>query len=201
MPLIRPFFIATVLLAFALPGAASAPEDCPSIGDGTARLACYDAKYRPATVETTASAWTVRTETSVIDDSTSVFLSTEAEAPITNRFGQRQVPTMLLRCDENTTAATIYFGGHFMADIQGYGDVTFRVDDRPAIERSLDVSTSNQHLGYWSGGQAIPFIKSLFGGKALLVRATPFNENPVTFTLPIAGLEEAIAPLREACHW
>jgi len=180
---------------------AQAAEDCTAVADDARRLACYDARYRPATVETTSQAWSVRTETSPVDDTANVYVESRATAPITDRFGQSHYPSMVLRCQENTTAVSIYFGGLFMAGIQGYGEIIFRVDDKPAFNRTFEESTSNEHLGLWSGGRAIPFIRTLFGGTALLVRATPFNENPTTFTLPIAGLEEAVKPLREACHW
>lgn len=52
-----------------------------------------------------------------------------------------------------------------------------------------------------SGGQTIPVIQEMFDAEQLTVRATPFNESTITVQFPIAGLQEAIEPLREACNW
>lgn len=182
-------------------GIAGAQEDCTDIADNAARLSCYDAKYRPATASSTVSRWVVRQEKSKIDDTRNVFLSSTADEPVPGQFGASATPVLFIRCSENQTSLYIAFDDLFMADIQGYGRVTFRKDSEKAFTENLDVSTDNHALGYWSGAQAIPMTKKLFGGDALLVRATPFNESAVTFTVSIAGLEQAIAPLREACGW
>jgi hypothetical protein len=76
-------------------------------------------------------------------------------------------------------------------------EIVSAISDAAAKTKSSDESNDNEALGLWSGGAAIPFIKELFGATTLLVRATPFNESAVTAELPIAGLEEAIKPLRE----
>jgi type VI secretion system protein VasI len=41
----------------------------------------------------------------------------------------------------------------------------------------------------------------MFGKSTMIVRITPFGENPFTATFNISGLEEAIVPLRQACKW
>jgi type VI secretion system protein VasI len=82
-----------------------------------------------------------------------------------------------------------------------YGDVTFRVDDQKARTVGFEESTNKRSLGLWRGGRSIPEIKRLFGGKKLIARMTPYSENPFTATFNITGLEEAIEPLRKACHW
>ena len=43
--------------------------------------------------------------------------------------------------------------------------------------------------------------KKLFGGDALRSGQRRSMKARVTFTVPIAGLEQAIAPLREASGW
>ena len=88
-----------------------------------------------------------------------------------------------------------------MADIQGYGTITYRIDDQPARKKEFGESTNNEVLGLWNGGTAIPFIKSLFGAETLRVRAMPFNESALETTFSVAGLTEEIGPLRKACGW
>ena len=146
--------------------------------------------------------WSVREDISSFDDSKTVVLHLESSDTVTDRFGGgRRVPSLIVRCKENTTSLYIIAGGHYLADIQGYGTVDYRVDDRPASEWSMEASTDNEALGLWTGRRAIPAVKNLFGGSSLSVRLTPFSESPLEFSFPITGLEEAIAPLRKACSW
>ncbi len=169
------------------------------------RLACYDAlaeqEASVSKVSATRSEWTVRTTVSPVDDSKTVFLQVSGENGITNQYGQSAEMMLTLACRENTTSAYVFFGGHFMSSIQGAGRVTYRIDKQPAQTKNFEESNNHEALGLWSGGSAIPFIKALFGGNTLYLEATPYSENRVSDFFPIAGLEEAIVPLREACNW
>lgn len=202
------------------------PELCAALQSDTARLACYDENFRgsaPSVDETESpigadaeapsapvatpvepavrSLWSVRRTRSEVDDSERVVLTLTSSDSIRGRFQQPGPATMVVRCEENTTSVYLLFNDLFMSDIQGYGQVTVRVDERRAREISMGVSTDNMALGLWRGRTAIPFIRDLFGGERMFVRATPFNETRVEMTFPIAGLEEAVSPLREACGW
>lgn len=199
-------FAASIALTFPAM-AVDKPESCAAIDDGGERLVCYDSIFRTkTTVDTpptgTPTKWQVTTAQSKIDDSKGVFLYIESDDDIPGKYGgQRAKASMVIRCMEGTTAMTLQFADHFMADNNGYGDVTFRVDDKKAITKGLDESTDNSALGLFNGGSSIPFIRSLFGANRLIVRATPFNESALTVTYSIAGLEETIKPLRETCKW
>jgi type VI secretion system protein VasI len=184
----------------------------------TTRLRCYDhatgfaskakpsddaIKTTPEIVEeehSTKSKWLVRKEVSEIDDSTNVFLSLTSEDNISGRFGGPGPMRMYIACRENTTSLWIIFNGHHMSDYQ-YGTVTYRLDKTPARKKNMRESTDNQALGLWRGGSSIPFIKSMFGHKRMLIKATPYGENAVQATFEIAGLEQDISALRKACHW
>ncbi|WIX34703.1 type VI secretion system-associated protein TagO [Salinicola sp. JS01] len=180
---------------------AQAASDCVDISDDDQRLRCYDMENRPATTQTTVSQWSVNESTSEFDDSKTVSVVLYSSDSIAKRFGGRDSATLALWCTENTTKAYFTFAGNFMADIQGYGRVRYRIDDEAAVTKSMDVSTDNESLGLWYGGSSIPFIKSMFGHDSMVVRVTPFNQSPITMKFPISGLEDAVKPLREACHW
>ena len=147
------------------------------------------------------SPWRVSTSTSKVDDSTSVYLTVQSDNLIDKRFGGSGRATFTIRCVENTTALTFEFAENFMADIQGYGDITYRIDKQKAKRRGFRESTDNMVLGLWNGGSAIPFVKSLFGAERLYVQAVPFNESPVEAEFQVRQLEDSIAPLRKACKW
>jgi type VI secretion system protein VasI len=169
------------------------------------RLACYDSLAEAAVstvaVIPTKSEWSVQTDTSPVDDSKNVFLQVTGTNGITDQYGRKAQITLTLACRENVTAAILNFGGLFMSDLQGAGEVTYRVDTSPAKTKSFGESNNHEALGLWNGGTSIPWIKSLFGGTKMYVEATPYSENAVSDFLPIAGLEEAIGPLRDACGW
>lgn len=201
------------LVASAYAADPSALIKCSAINDSVLRLDCFDAlakvdqdksdqeakeKLAP---EGDTGRWRTSIQQSKVDDSTTVILMSNSNETVSSRFNRSARPTLVLRCMENTTAAYLNFDGLHMADIQNYGRVTFRVDKKKAFVKGTDASTDSQSLGLWSGGTAIPFMKSLFGGEELLVQAMPYSESAVTFTLDISGLENAIKPLRTACKW
>lgn len=147
------------------------------------------------------SPWKVSRWQSKMDDSPAVLLRSQSEEIVSGRFGSPGPATLMLRCLENTTNLLVKVNDHFLADIQGYGNVRYRIDDRQADTLRMRESTDNEALGLWSGGQAIPVIRRMFGHDQVTMQITPFNQSPVTVTFPITGLQEAIAPLRKACHW
>lgn len=159
------------------------------------------AEPAPALPAPPVSKWTVRVDKSEMTDDTRVVLATTSEELMPSNFGSSEHAMLFLRCSENVTAAYIHFGGAFMSDIQGYGSVDVRIDDQKMRTVNMDVSDSNEALGLFSGGGAIPFIKTLLDGEELRIRATPYNENYVLLTFPIAGLAEEIKPLRKTCGW
>ena len=87
-----------------------------------------------------------------------------------------------------------------MSDIEGYGNVTLRLDSAAAFKKSMTELTDHHALGIWSPN-AVPFVKTLLGHDHLLVRATPYNGNAFTSDFVIKGLDSAIRPLRSACKW
>jgi len=196
---------------------------CHQFGSTVARLGCYDkasgfGASQPAGAEKTddqgtsvdpevpakpshtPNKWRIRTVISDIDDSTNVFLSVTSKEVVRSRFGRSDYLTLFIQCRENTTLTYVHFAGNFMSDYQ-HGTVTYRLDKTPAQRIRMKESNDHEALGLWGGSKAIPFVKGMFGYDNLLVKATPHSENAVSAVFPIAGLEEAIKPLREACHW
>ena len=148
-----------------------------------------------------AGKWVVSEDKSSFDDSRTVVISMESEEPIRGQFGPPGPAVLHLRCMENTTVAYLWLNDLFLSDLQGYGVVDYRIDDRKASSIRTEGSTDNKALGLWSGTRSIPFIKEMMDGKRIAFRATPFNESPVEFTFDLTGLDVAVKPLREACAW
>ncbi|MBC7737808.1 MAG: hypothetical protein H7245_11460, partial [Candidatus Saccharibacteria bacterium] len=152
----------------------------------------------PAPAPQTTGKWQVSKETSSIDDSAGAFLALQSNEFIAGEFVGSGPAQRWLRCMEHTTAATLKMNDHCLTDIEGYGTVTYRIDDQKAAKVRMIASTDNKALGLWSGKSAIPLIKCLMRGKKVVFRIIPFNESPVEFTMDLDGPEAAITPLREA---
>lgn len=194
---------------------------CRFINTDAVRLACFDKATDPAAqdadpaddseeqpaVDAEASTapvskWSSRQEKSVMTDQTSHFLTVRSTDYVQcSQFGNSAPLTLWARCMEDTTALIISGDCHLASGFDGYGEVMMRTDDDKAVTRSFEASTDNSALGLWTGGRAIPVLESMFGKERLVVRLTPFSMSPIEATFDIAGLEEAIKPLREECGW
>lgn len=187
---------------------------CSAIKDGVNRLACFDdlakteqknadnhATKNLSSNESKSNNWNLSISQSKIDDSETVVLMTDAKEPVPGRFKQKAIPTLVVRCLEKTTSSYINFDGLFMSDNAGHGKVTFRIDKDKPFTQNLTVSNDHKALGLWNGNLAIPFIKRLMAGEALIVQATPYSETSVMLTFDISKLEKEIEPLRKACKW
>ncbi len=174
-------------------------DSCSRIPDGEQRLECYDLILRKKNELSTATNWTVHKEISRIDDSQNVYLSVLSSDTFSTNFKQDLAAELFIHCRENTTMVAFQFAGEFMSDLE-FGEIQYRIDKQKAKRQQFTESTDHEVLGLW-GGSAIEFIKQLYGAKNLLIRATPYNESPVTVNFPIAGIEEVVKPVAEACHW
>lgn len=147
-----------------------------------------------------AKSWDVWSETSSIDDSRNVYASSEAERQVADKFGRRYTVTAHVDCREKSTHVYFVYGGLMMADSAGWGHVTVRLDKQKARRLQLTQSTDYRALGLWQGA-GVKLLKSMAGGKSLLVIATPYNESSVEAVFSLAGFDAAIAQVRKACGW
>lgn len=187
-------------------GVEAAASSCVTIDSPLDRLACYDKESgRTPSIETITSQisrWSTTHEKSKMTDQDGLFLSVESKSAIHCRFGNDATITLMIRCMEGTTSIYIATQCHLASsDYNDYGHVRYRIDTNPAGLAKMNESTDHRALGLWSGSRAIPFIKQMLGGKELIAQFTPYGESPVSAEFPIAGIDDAIKPLREACKW
>lgn len=187
---------------------------CATVGGPVTQSPLQIADPRPNTEAPTASIsaidpdnsadkgqWVVKEDKSTFDDTRTVVLSLKSNETVRGQFGPEGPAMIYLRCMENTTVLYLWINDLFLSDIQGFGVIDYRIDDRAAAKLRVESSTDNKALGLWGGGKSIPFIKELIWGKQVAFRTIPYNESPVEFSFDLTGLDVAIAPLREACAW
>lgn len=201
------FLTGLLLVALPIPAVAATVEEalgeCATISGSFKRLDCYDAlarEFGPAAAEdetVSAGAWKVEQISSGIGDVTDVYMVVRAVEDIPGKTGKVR-PVMVVRCEDKNTAVIFNFA-RFIE--QSRAEAAMRIDDGAVSAASLKMSASGKAFGFWRGDEAIPFIKRLLGAKRLLVQVTPFGAGPVLAEFPIAGLDEALPPLRQACGW
>ena len=184
-------------------------ETCAIIDADQDRLSCYDkvsgrtpVKVPVAETNLTGN-WYTQINKSKFEDTTDVTLSILSKGVVScTRYGSSDYVSLVLRCHENTTALYLKTQDCFLASgVSGYGQVDARLDGDKSSTLHMVESTDNRSLGLWRGSNSIPYIKKMFDKETLLVRFTPYNESPVTAEFNIAGVEEAVKPLRNACSW
>jgi type VI secretion system protein VasI len=144
--------------------------------------------------------WTTERGRSSFDDSPTVSLTLEAEAPMLGWPDRIETPALVLRCQEHKTEAYIRTG---MAPNVEYGRlreaaVRLRLDQEPASRIVASESTDNKALFF---AEPISLIRSLLKHERLTFGFTPFNSSAVETAFDLRGLDAAIKPLRDACGW
>lgn len=206
----RILLFVAVLLLFGAHAALAAenPElaKCAAITSDAERLACFDALAKklgvaaPAQQTTTGvGKWTVRKDTSPIDDKTNVYVTLDAEKEISGWPQKSYLPTLFLRCKEGKTEAYITTG--MAPGVEGSGDgctVRLRFDKERVSPAYMSKSSDNEALFF---PDAVKRIKQIMQHETLLFEFTPFNSSPTMTSFDLRGLTEALKPLRETCHW
>jgi len=201
MPRSRAVAFVLVPLAWAIRLAAQTPlqdavSRCGVIGAPAERLACYDSlakvPARPSTIPAGVGAWQVADEKNPLDDSRTVVLSLVATS---GRSVYGQPISLVLRC--KTNKAEVYVTWHsYLGD---EARVTFRVGSTESRTKTWSVSTDKTGTFYPSDN--VEFMKELMAADRLVLQVTPYNQSPITAVFDLAGLPNAMKPLREDCGW
>ena len=179
-------------------------SECHSIESPLDRLTCYD-NQTDRTVEETiqndvGKQFIVNVETSKLKDTTDIRISVLSENAVMDKYAiRRKYKRLLFQCVENTTS-WVLVTDNYMSDRYENKVIEYRIDNEKSKKKKLNTSTDGRHLGL-SGSASISFIKTLFNKTTLVVRYIPYNESRKTVEFNIAGLEEVIKPLRNACNW
>ena len=196
-------FIPSVLFALDIP-----PTEftrCSAIKNNVERLSCFDdlsKQYKldkPAVSITSKGNWAITKSISPIDDSTNIYLGVYGDKDFEGWPSGTYKPLLILRCKENDTKMLVNTGMTPNVEYEhGRTTVTLRYDKEKAFNLRMFNSTDKKALLFPS---PIENIKQMMNHNTLLFRFRPYNSSPTLTTFKIAGLSEAIKPLRESCNW
>lgn len=200
-------YLIGAICAFSITGLAGAAEKqeiakCAAKNGDAARLICYDTLARSLAVDKPISTvvhgsgkWKATIDRSPIDDSENVYLSVEAEETIRSGYKTAK-PTLNIRCAEQKT--NVFITWDLYLGLESTQMLT-RFDTAKATSDTWSISTNNTAV--FVRGSDIGFAKKMMNHEKLLAQITPYGESPVMATFRVAGLSEAVKPLRKACGW
>ena len=168
--------------------------ECVLIVDNDERLACYDSAFdiQSSNQKSVIGAWDVSENSNPMDDTKTVVLALDSTQG-QNRLGR--VPFLIMRCQSMKTSLYIGWNDYLGSDRQR---VNIRIGTKKAKSESWPLSTDKTAT---FSPAPVSLIKQMLKADKLVMQTTPYNESPVTAVFPLAGLDEAIKPLRKVCIW
>ncbi|GJL65168.1 MAG: hypothetical protein NPIRA05_01390 [Nitrospirales bacterium] len=173
---------------------------CAAIEGDLARLEFFDSLARengldgPQSLETNTVGlgnWKVDVKINPIDDSTTVTLVLVADS---GQSSFNRPIVMVARCRSNDT--DFYFDWNDYLGSEA--NVLTRIGTNEAQTNRWSMSTDSQATFH---PRPVQFLNELINADRLVAQITPYNESPVTAIFNLAGISNAIQPLRETCEW
>jgi hypothetical protein len=147
----------------------------------------------------TAGNWRVQHAVSSMDDTQGVYLELEAENTI-SAWLKNPKPYLYIRCQEKKTEIYVQTGTSAQPELGNYNQATVRIrlDKNAAFRQSWSESTDKEALFAPSG---VSLAKQIAKAKQMAFEFVPFNSPPAIVYFNVAGLDEHIGKVAEACKW
>lgn len=143
--------------------------------------------------------WQVETDKSAMDDSPTVVLSVRANAASADRLGKTIRPTLSIRCKENDTDVFINWQQFLTTGGSDDGtSVQYRIDAARAVTAPWSISTD---FTATFSRNSVQLARKLATGRRLVVRTTPYGEDPVEASFNLDGLAPLLPRVAQACGW
>lgn len=151
----------------------------------------------PASTSKPASRWDVTEERDEITDEANVYGFLEASKPVRDNYGNESYPTLVLRCQRNTTSVYFVFS-HF--EVNDTMRMSFRLDQAAHQTRALPTSSNNKAAGLWRGNAAIPFARQLAEASRIFVRLEGRSDT-LNMEFDLTGARAVLEKVSTACNW
>ncbi len=134
-----------------------------------------------------------------MDDSKTVTLTLAADQSV-DAWLMRARPTLIIRCQERTTALYVVTETAATPELGKYNEysVTHRVDQTTAVNEDWTASTDSRAL---FSPEPIVLARRLRTASIFRFRFTPFNASPAIATFSVSGLAAHLPKVAAACGW
>lgn len=124
-----------------------------------------------------------------------------SQEPVPDLFDRSTPARLSVTCADNRTSVRLRMPGNVLSGVGEYGAVAVSLDGaEPRTVRFVRAETEDT-LGLMVGAQAVPFVAALMRGSEVQLDLTTMGERSRTARFSLAGLAEAMTPLRRACNW
>lgn len=150
-----------------------------------------------ATSAAKGNTWRVSESVAQMDSSKSVTVLLEAENEIKGWLKSHR-PTLIVSCREGKTETYTNVGMNSSVESGLYNRHTVRVrfDEQKAFQQRWSESTDNEALFAPDGGA---LAEQIAKAKVMLLEFTPFNASPATVRFNVAGFDQHLGKVKEAC--
>lgn len=145
--------------------------------------------------------WVLSTDTSPIDDSKNVYAYRSATTSFTNLWKEGFRPRLWVVCVDHQTQFLVDMDGNKLGSAERRRYFISRLDGKTAQTHTDLVRTPDGRSYGMVGGRAVSFIRSIAGGKELLIRILALDELTVDARFELEGIKQAAQKVAEACDW
>lgn len=128
-------------------------------------------------------------------------ISAPSVAPVEGMFDKAAPAQMQIRCASNNTSVSFSFTDVFLSDVPDYDVVTLRLDGAPEQQVRLVKGDDDGTLVWPTGREAVPFLLRAIAADTLQLKVTALTNDVLTPSFSLAGLTQALGPVRRACNW
>ncbi|WP_435641759.1 type VI secretion system-associated protein TagO [Micavibrio aeruginosavorus] len=143
--------------------------------------------------------WSVSKDQSQMDDTPSITISRKSENSVKSWLDE-VTPTLVIRCQENTTDVIFQAESNFTPVYGEYGKASIRVriDDKTANSQYWNESTNSESV---FAPNPISLLRQMKDAQTLKIEFNPFNANLATAEFDLRGLTPHLEDVAKTCKW
>lgn len=180
--------------------------ECKNVTDDTKRLNCYDGwvgkvlqvpeqkEGKPPVA--THSSWARYAEDSKMDGTKNLHFSVTSLGTLSNSIGSQENARLVLRCNQRKTEAFVIWP-RYVGSREGKL-VEVKLDDGKIEKKTWSPSADGAAV---FRPKPVEWIKSILGGKRLIVRLAAYQRIPEEVEFDITGVDAAADEIAKVCGW
>lgn len=171
---------------------------CRGVADDKRRLTCFD--QLAGNLRPDVPGWVYADTGSAFDTSRKLAVTRRADATSLSRTNSRSAAELSIACDAGVPKLSVSYPD-LVANSTGTTQISYRFDDGTFATEQWSGSGDLKSYGLWTRETMLPFLEKLLSAQTLSIKSEAWSFSPTQATFSLAGLADAIKPVREACNW